>query len=217
MKRRFFLWLSAGIAGRLIRLLKRTVTLTVVGEENLTGVMNSGGKAIFVFWHGNMSIPLMRHIDNGVVVLVSEHGDGEIISRILNSLGCDLVRGSTTRGGARALKDLMKRLKSPGIIAITPDGPTGPYRTLKIGAVILAHRTNVPIIPMSAYTNKPRFLKSWDRFHVVIPFTKCVLMYGEPVHIERDLNETELEEKRKHLEALVRDLDGKAETFFEDK
>lgn len=217
MKRRFFLWLSAGIAGRFIRLLKRTVTLTVVGEENLTGVMNSGGKAIFVFWHGNMSIPLMRHIDSGVVVLVSEHGDGEIISRILNSLGCDLIRGSTTRGGARALKDLMKRLKSPGIIAITPDGPTGPYRTLKIGAVILAHRTNVPIIPMSAYTNKPRFLKSWDKFHVVIPFTKCVLMYGEPVHIERDLNETELEEKRKHLEAVVRDLDGKAETFFEDK
>lgn len=217
MKRRFFLWLSAGIAGRLIRLLKRTVTLTVVGDENLTGVINSGGKAIFVFWHGNMLIPIMRHIDTGVLALVSEHGDGEIIARILNSLGCDFIRGSTTRGGARALKDMMKILKSPGIIAITPDGPTGPFRTFKIGAVILAHRTNVPIIPMSAYTNKPRFLKSWDKFHVVIPFTKCVLMYGEPVHIERDLNETELEEKRKYLEALVRDLDGKAETFFEDK
>ena len=97
LKQRFFLWLSCNVAGRFIRLLKKTVKLTIIGDENLQSLINAGGKAIFVVWHGNIIIPIMRHIDDGVVVLASVHGDGEIISNILSSLGYDTIRGSTTR------------------------------------------------------------------------------------------------------------------------
>ena len=215
LKQRFYLWLSSHAAGKLIRLLKKTIRLTVVGDEYLRSLMENGGRAIFAFWHGNMIIPMMSYIDEGVVVLVSEHGDGEIIARVLKSLGCGLIRGSTTRSGSRALIEMTKMFESPGIIAITPDGPKGPYRELKSGAVILAQRTGVPILPMSTYTNRPKFLKSWDRFHLVKPFVKCVLMYGKPIKIERDLSSEKLEEKRRFVEQAIHELDHQAETFFD--
>ena len=214
LKQRFFLWLSYNVAGRFIRLLKKTVRLTIIGDENLQTLINDGGKAIFIVWHGNIIIPIMRHIDEGVVILVSEHADGEIVANILSSLGFDLVRGSTTRGGPRALKDMMKRFKSPGIIGMTPDGPKGPYRELKIGAVILSQRTGVPIIPISAYTSRPKFLNSWDKFHFIRPFVHCVLIYGKPVSIERGLTDSQLEEKRLELEKAVHEVDNLAENFF---
>jgi len=215
LKHRFYLWLGSHVAGKLIRLLKKTVRLTVIGDEHLRSLMENGGRAILAFWHGNMIIPMMRHIDEGDVVLVSEHGDGEIIARALKSLGYDLIRGSTTHSGAKALVDMRKRFESPGIIAITPDGPKGPYRELKSGAVILAKQTGVPILPISAYTNRPKFLKSWDRFHLVKPFVKCVLMYGKPIKIERDLSSEKLEEKRRFVEQAIYELDRQAETFFD--
>ena len=198
-------------------MLRKTVRLTIVGDDNFKSVMNGGGKAIFTFWHGNMIIPMIRHIDEGVVVLVSEHGDGEIIANVLSSLGYGLVRGSTTRGGAKALKEMMKRFKKPGIIAITPDGPKGPYRELKIGAVHLSQRTGVPILPMSTYTNKPKFLSSWDKFLFVKPFVHGVLIYGKPISVERGLTEDQLEDKRLELEMAVHEVDNQAENFFSGK
>lgn len=215
LKQRFYLWIGSHVAGRLIRLLKKTVRLTIVGDEHLQSLMENESRAIIAFWHGNMVIPMMRHTDEGVVALVSEHGDGEITSRILKSLGCNLIRGSTTRGGSKALKEMTKRFESPGIIVMTSDGPKGPYREFKIGAVILAKRTGVSILPVSAYTNRPKFLKSWDRFHFIKPFVKCVLMYGKPIKIEQDLSSEELEEKRRFVEQTMHELDRRVETFFD--
>jgi lysophospholipid acyltransferase (LPLAT)-like uncharacterized protein len=214
LKQRFFLWLGSKVAGKIIWLLKRTVKLEIVGQEHLDGLMNDGGKAIFAFWHGNMIIPMMEHIGSGVHVLVSQHGDGEIIARILTSLGYGLVRGSSTRGGSEALKTMIRLFRKQGIIGITPDGPKGPYRELKIGAVILAQSTGVPVLPMSAYTSSPKFLNSWDKLLVVKPFTRCVLMYGKPVKINREETSDGLEEKRKIVEQSIKDLDQKSENYF---
>lgn len=213
-KQRFFLWLGSKIAGKTIRLLKYTVKIEIVGQEHFDGLMNNGGKAILAVWHGNMFIPIMEHIDSGINTLVSHHGDGEIIARILTSLGYGLVRGSSTRGGSDALKTMIRLFRKPGIMAITPDGPTGPYRELKIGAVILAQSTGVPILPTSAYTSSPKFLKSWDKFLVVKPFTRCVLIYGKPIKIDRDETTEGLEEKQKLVEQSIRNLDQMAENYF---
>ncbi|MFC1553497.1 lysophospholipid acyltransferase family protein [candidate division KSB1 bacterium] len=215
LKQKIFLWFGDHVIGNFIRLLKKSVKLTVVGEENLKRTLEENdGKAIFAFWHGNMVIPMMKHIGEGVLVLVSEHGDGEIIAKVLKSLGYGLVRGSTTRGGPKAMKEMFKLMKHPNIIGITPDGPKGPYRELKIGTVLVSQRTGIPILPMSAYTNKPAFLKSWDKFHVVKPFSHCVLMYGEPVKIERDISGDDLEEERERVEKAIQKLDETAEAYF---
>lgn len=213
-KQRFFLWLGSKVAGKIIKLLKYTVKFEIVGQEHFDGLMNNGGKAIFAVWHGNMVIPMMEHIGRGVNVLVSQHGDGEIIARILTSLGYGLVRGSSTRGGSEALKTMIRLFRKPAIIAITPDGPKGPYRELKIGAVILAQSTGVPVLPMSAYTSSPKFLKSWDRFLFVKPFTRCLLIYGKPIKIDRDETTEGLEEKRKLVEQSIWNLDQMAENYF---
>jgi len=215
-KHRFFLWFVDHFVDKFIRILKRTVNLDVVGEEHLNTAFADSGKAIFAFWHGNMIIPMLRHIDQGIYVLVSKHGDGEIIARLLINLGYRLVRGSSTKGGSDALKAMTHILQEPNIIAITPDGPRGPLRELKIGPVALSQRTGVPVIPMSASTSSPVIFKSWDRFLFVKPFVKCVLLYGKPIYVENGLTDDGLKQKRREVEQAIRALDTRAENHFKN-
>ena len=137
-KQRIYLWLATYIAGFLIRIIRKTTRLYVVGGEDSRQLHAFGERCILASWHGSVIAPIMKHMDEGLVVLASKHGDGEIIARVLKSLGFGLVRGSTTRGGSRAMSEMIKRLKTPGQIAITPDGPKGPYRKFKMGADVLA-------------------------------------------------------------------------------
>ena len=214
LKRRFYLWLGAHVGGLFIRLLKITVNLKTIGEEHREKLMADGGRYIMVFWHGNMMIPMIRHINEGIIALVSQHGDGEILAHILKNIGCGLVRGSTTRGGARAIVEMSRLFQSQAQIAITPDGPKGPYREMKIGAVALAHRTGVPILPVSVCTSRPKFLRSWDKFLFVKPFVRCVMIYGEPIRIDQEFTNDELDDKQLFVEQELYRLDAAAESFF---
>jgi len=216
-KYRFYLWLLDHFGNNYIRLLKHTVRLEVIGEEHLKTALADTGKAIFAFWHGNLIIPMIRHIDQDIYVLVSTHNGGEIIARMLTNLGYRLVRGSSTMGGSNALKEMAQVLQEPNIMGITPDGPKGPVRELKIGPVILSQKTGVPIIPMSASTNSPVFYKSWDKLLLVKPFVKCVLLYGKPISVENGLTGDGLEEKRREVEQAISDLDTQAENHFKNR
>ncbi len=214
-KQRFYLWLAKNIAGFLFRIIRITSRIYVVGGEHRRQLYEFGERCIFTVWHGSVFAPIMNLMDEGIIVLVSEHGDGEIIARILKNLGFGLVRGSTTRGGSRAVAEMVKRLRTPGKIAITPDGPKGPYRKLKMGAVVLAQMTGAPIIPIASYSDNRLLLNSWDKFQVVIPFGKCVIVYGLPIRVDSELTPGELEEKRKFVEREMHKLDSLAETYFD--
>jgi lysophospholipid acyltransferase (LPLAT)-like uncharacterized protein len=126
-------------------------------------------------------LPLLwQHRSHGVAILISEHGDGEIIARVAEALGYRSVRGSSSRGAERALLGMIREVKEGSEVAITPDGPRGPAQHFAPGAAIIAQRSGAPLLPLTAFADRAWRLKSWDRFLIPKPFARVVVTYGEP-------------------------------------
>ena len=142
-----------------------------------------GQPVIFAFWHGRMLPLLWHHRGQGVAILISEHGDGEIIARIAEALGYRAVRGSTSRGSERALLRLISTVQRGTEVAVTPDGPRGPAETFAPGALVVAQRSGAPIIPVASGSTGAWRLRSWDRFMVPRPFARVRVAYGEPIRV----------------------------------
>jgi lysophospholipid acyltransferase (LPLAT)-like uncharacterized protein len=164
-----------------------------VGEDHFGRFRREGRPVVFVFWHGQL-LPLVHyHRDEDVVVLVSEHGDGEYITRVIERHGFRTVRGSSTRGGIRGLKALIRAANAGHDLALTPDGPKGPMGEFKPGALMAAQVTGAPVIPVAVGASSAWYVKSWDRFMVPRPLSRVVIEYGEPVHVPRGAAPTDRE------------------------
>ncbi|HVE79563.1 MAG TPA: lysophospholipid acyltransferase family protein [Gemmatimonadaceae bacterium] len=154
------------------------------GEEHLRTARAHGGFA-YSLWHGEMLPVLWSERNKGIAVLVSEHSDGEIIARILEAFGCRTVRGSTTRGGGRALLALVRELQAGHAIAVTPDGPRGPREEVAPGVVAACQRAGALLLPVRASADRAWRLSSWDRFVLPKPFARISITYGQPLTFER--------------------------------
>jgi hypothetical protein len=176
------LGLRAGIAvaSVLLGLLARTWRVRIVGREGFDAVRAVGGAVVLTLWHGEMLVALWAHRGQGVGVLVSEHKDGEIIARILGSFGSRTIRGSTSRGGTRALLALAADLKRGGVIAVTPDGPRGPRHSYAPGALLAAQRGGAPVVAIRSHADRVWRLGSWDRFEIPKPFARVTVGYAGP-------------------------------------
>lgn len=176
--------LASTLGGGFLRVLARTWRVTRVGEEHLDAVRSTGKPMVIVLWHGELLPILWAHRDQRIAVLISTHADGEIIARICESLGCRTVRGSSSRGGVRALLELVRELEAGHEVAITPDGPRGPRRIFASGAVVAAMRAQVPVIAFGAVVDRAWRLRSWDRFVVPKPFARVEVRYSEAARVE---------------------------------
>lgn len=170
----------------LIRALALTWRIRVVNDAGLRAERDARRPVIFSLWHGQMLPLLYQHRGEGVAVLISEHRDGEMIARAAAALGFETVRGSTSRGAARALIGLVRTLKEGGDVAVTPDGPRGPAKSFAPGALVAAQRTGAAIIPVVAAPRSAWRLKSWDSFMIPKPFTRIVVAYGDPARVESE-------------------------------
>ena len=152
--------------------------MRTVNGEPLAGARRDGQRVIFALWHGEL-LPLLWHQrGHHVAIVISEHRDGEIVARIAESLGYDTVRGSSSKGGSRALIGLMRAIDAGADGAITPDGPRGPARVFAPGAAIAAHRTGALIAPIRASASRAWRLRSWDRFLIPKPFARVTVSLG---------------------------------------
>ena len=142
-----------------------------------------GTPFIYVLWHGELLPLLWAHRDRGVAVMISEHSDGEIIARVAHSLGYRTVRGSTSRGAARALLGACREIESGVNLAVTPDGPRGPAHSVAPGAAAIAQRTGAPLLPVSATASSAWRLRSWDRFMIPRPFATITIAYADPIYV----------------------------------
>jgi lysophospholipid acyltransferase (LPLAT)-like uncharacterized protein len=158
---------------------------------------------IFSLWHGQMLPLLYHHRNEGVSILISEHGDGEIIARIAARLGFRTVRGSTSRGAARALLGMVRVLEEGNDLAITPDGPRGPAKSYAPGPLVVAQRSGRPIIPTVAVASSGWRLKSWDSFLIPRPFARVTIGYGEPVFIDASDARAATENADRLREAMI--------------
>ena len=138
---------------------------------------------VFALWHTALLPVAYKHSNEGIAVLVSQHRDGELIARVLAAWGNTTVRGSTTRGGSRALLAMIRELERGVSVALTPDGPQGPAKKFQPGALIAAQRAGVPVIPILVHADRAWRLRSWDRFTIPKPFARVTFAYGDPVNV----------------------------------
>lgn len=165
------------------RTLARSWRVTVANDAPWRAVRESGRPVIFAIWHGELFPGLLQRLGEPMAIVVSEHRDGEIIARVAARLGFRLVRGSTTRGGTRALLDMCRVIERGGDVGVTPDGPRGPARVAHPGALVAAARTGAPIVPASVVAERAWRLSSWDSFLVPRPFARVAVGYGDPIEV----------------------------------
>ncbi len=167
------------LGGAVLRLLGTTWRVRVHGHEALLARPAGTGPVVFTLWHGQM-LPLLWGHPFRTGVIISEHKDGEIISRIVAMFGMFGVRGSSSRGGTRALLEAAQVVKRGTDMAFTPDGPRGPRHSFAPGALILAHRAEVPIVTITGHVDRKWQLGSWDGFEIPKPFARVTVLYGAP-------------------------------------
>lgn len=173
---------------------------------------NMQGRYIYAFWHENMLLPAYHFGRSDIRVLISQHADGQMIAEVCRHLRFRLVRGSSTRGGIEAVRNML-RLSRSSHLAITPDGPRGPRRQVQMGLIYLAAKTNIPIIPVGVGFERPWRLNSWDRLAVPRLYSRSVCVTGSPITIPADADKLLLEESRQKVERALLHVSALAEEW----
>jgi lysophospholipid acyltransferase (LPLAT)-like uncharacterized protein len=198
----------------IVRMWLGTVTFRFTWDDPLVQPRRMPTRAIFLFWHEMMTFPVYTHMHQGFAVLISHHADGELIAEVVRMFRGRTIRGSTGKGGAAALRGMMRRGKASHV-AITPDGPRGPRRVVQPGAIYLASRTGMPIIPVGlAYRRCWRLRRSWDRMAFPHPGTTAQAVTGTPIRIPPDLDRDAIESTRARVQAAMDDVQRRAERMI---
>lgn len=208
------MFLASCLGPLLIGLLGRTLKIKWVGKENLDAIRRENEAAVYAFWHGRMLIFTYSHRKRRIHVLISQHRDGEYIARIIHRLGFVPVRGSSTRGGSKALFEMCDKTAAGFDVAVTPDGPKGPGFKVHPGIIYVAQRSGMPIVPITNSAKHRWNLSSWDRFLIPKPFSEAVIVIGQPIYVSSESTPEELEEKREELEKRMLELTEKADNYF---
>lgn len=190
----------------LIRVLGLTWRIEWRGMDNYEAAREMGEQAIFAFWHGRLLVLSYSHRGREIQVLASEHQDGDLMGRTITWLGFGHRKGSTSRGGARALRELTVVLKDGLDVGLTVDGPRGPRGVVRQGAVELARMTGSVVVPISNASRPRRLFRSWDRFQLPAPFARVVVAYGTPVLVPEAADSEERERLRLELQQRLNDL-----------
>lgn len=182
-----------------------SVTMTPAARE----LLERSEPIIPCFWHDRLAWGLrflFRHTpgQHRWCLLVSPSVDGELVAQVMRSWNVRIVRGSATRTGGKAIRDLYRVGKREGLsLVILPDGPHGPARQAKPGAVMLSQLSGAPILPISYSASPCLRLKSWDRLMIPLPFARITIAVGDPLTVPRDLASADIEPMTKKLEAAL--------------
>ena len=207
--------LAPPIAAAAVRVLGATLRVRASGIEPLLPMWRSGQPLIYAVWHGRilmvpwMSARLRRTRGaRQVRVLASRSRDGELVARYVRRFGLGVVRGSSSRGGAVALRALAGALRAGEDVAVVPDGPRGPRCRLQPGVVMLAATTGAPIVPMAFAARPARRLASWDELLIPAPFARCAVAFGAAATVARDADR---EQARDRVERALNDVTAAAD------
>ena len=176
------------------------------GEEHYERIWAAGKPVIFVLWHGRLLPGTYFHRHQRLVTLISQHRDGDYIASVVEGWGYHAARGSSSRGGSDAMRQLVRSVKSGRSVAVTPDGPRGPREEMKTGPISLAQLTGAPLIPVACGASRAWFFGGWDRFLIPKPFARLRIRYAEPIEVPRDANPAAVEAIREAAEARLRAL-----------
>ena len=173
---------------------------------------DEGRPFILSFWHGRLlMMPYCWRKGVPIHTLISQHRDGRILARMVSHFGIRTIEGSSSRGGSTALRAILAALQAGESIGITPDGPRGPRMRASSGIISIARLSGAPILPVSFAVTRRKVLGSWDRFVVAWPFARGVFIWGEPVTVDKDADETAQEAARRELERRLNEVTAQAD------
>lgn len=158
-------------------------------EHQLMAAKGEGGGHFMTLWHGKMLVGLPHHAGKDYKVLVSASADGDISEHLLSSFGYGVIRGSSSRGGARALREMLAALRRGNVLTITPDGPRGPMHSMNPGLAWMSRATGYGVVPCGFASSSSWRANSWDRMMIPKPGARVVIFYEEPVFVARDAND----------------------------
>ena len=190
----------------LIRLIGRSIRWETAGLENLESILTAGKTPIYCLWHDRIFAGTYYLRDRGIVVITSQSLDGEYIARFLKRFGYGTIRGSSSRGGVRALVEMIREMRRGRPMAFTVDGPRGPRYEAKPGAVVLAKKTGNPMLPFSVECETFWTVRSWDRLQIPKPFTKARFVLGDPIFVDEVSGDAGVESKRVELQRALEKL-----------
>ena len=195
-----------------LRFILLTSRVSIHGSEYPDQLTARGQGFIYAFWHNRqILLPVVRDKES-IHCLISSSADGEYIARVASLFGKTAIRGSSTRGGYEAMKQMIRVLRSNGIVAITPDGPLGPVYSVNPGAVQISRAANVPVVPVAYDASRKKVFASWDGFNLPYPFGTIAVVFGKPLifdpaqdieqactQLKRALDDV-LDQAREHIE-----------------
>jgi lysophospholipid acyltransferase (LPLAT)-like uncharacterized protein len=172
-----------------------------------------GGK-VLCGWHGRSMVASILFRKRGYWVIISKSKDGDIQTHVFKNLGFNVIRGSSGRGGERALIESIRELRKGAVMAITPDGPRGPSHVVQGGIMAMARKSGAWLVPCGV-SARPRFIaKSWDSYMVPLPFARCILNFGKPVQVPEDATDEQIEEIRFAFQNEITRLEIEAERMM---
>lgn len=206
---------AISVAGyRLIAALGATLRWKTEGFEHFEAIRAAGHQPIMAFWHGRILPATYYFRRKGIVVITSENFDGEWIAGIIERFGYGTSRGSSSRGGARALLQLSRDLAAGRPVGFTVDGPRGPARVSQPGAVWLAKASGHPVLPFHCEADRAWTLRSWDRTQIPKPLATVAISVGEPFYVPRDADEQAIEAARQRLDRSLFTLEERCRAML---
>lgn len=216
-----FAQLQSAILPPIVAFVLRSVLATLrvrhSGSGPIDGLNASGRNYIMAFWHSDNLYAVFSRVKLPAVPVISHHRDGEMMVRLMQRFGVtDFARGSSTRGGAAALRELLRWARKGANLAIAPDGPRGPVYEVKEGVIAAARMAGIPIVPMRFHPERCiEFSRSWDHSRLPLPFSRALYIYGDPVEVDRNATTDELEHARLRLQRSMNEIRERAAVDFE--
>lgn len=197
----------ARLAYWLVRLIGSSLRVRREGMEKSDGYP----ARIYCGWHGRSLIFANEFRGRGFNVIISNSNDGDLQASVFTRLGYKIIRGSSARGGERALVEAIRALRRDESLAMTPDGPRGPSGVLQPGVVFMAKKSGAVLVPVGISATPRMLAKSWDKYMVPCPFGRAELIFGEPIKVDADASDEAVEAVRRLLESEIHRLEKETE------
>ncbi len=188
----------------LYRLWCRSIRYTEINRRAIEDTTNQGRPVVLCLWHDELFPLIYLKRQLRIIALVSQSDDGELLAGVLERMGLETARGSSTRGGVKALLAAARRMRLDGLCScVTVDGPRGPRHEVKEGAIFLAAQTGAPVVPIRLFMSRRKIFHSWDRFQLPLPFSRVAMVCGDAYHVTCNIRDPG------QVTAACRDLEGR--------
>jgi lysophospholipid acyltransferase (LPLAT)-like uncharacterized protein len=204
----------SGLGYWVTRLVCGSLRWQAVNLQILESIWASGGRTIMSFWHGRILMATYYFRHKGIVVLTSQNRDGEYIARVIQRFGYTPARGSSSRGSRGAVVEALRALQIGKDVGLTMDGPRGPRYVAKRGAAYLARKSGRPVIPFTVSVEKKWMLRSWDHFQIPWPFSRALVLIGDPIFVGAAATEEDMRAVEIRIQKSLEELRDRGDSWW---